>query len=84
MCKSDLLNLVLEYSNLRHLQKMCKKFLLCEPCNNKCCMMIMMMMRDSMSLQGANNEQDYDAQHDAAEHPQDATCDAIPRLEISQ
>ena len=31
-----------------------------------------MMIRDSMSLQGVNNEQDYDAQHDAAEHPQDA------------
>ena len=30
-----------------------------------------MMMRDSMSLQGVTNEQDYDAQHDAAEHPQD-------------
>ena len=42
------------------------------------CMMLMhddaccMMMRDSMSLQGVTNEQDYDAQHDAAEHPQDA------------
>ena len=31
-----------------------------------------MMMRDSMSLQGVSNEQDYDAQQDAAEHPQDA------------
>jgi hypothetical protein len=48
--------------------------------DDACCM----MMRDSMSLQGVNNEQDYDAQHDAAEHPQDATCDAILRLEISQ
>ena len=36
--------------------------------DDACCM----MMRDSMSLQGVNNEQDYDAQHDAAEHPQDA------------
>ena len=48
--------------------------------DDACCM----MMRDSMSLQGVTNEQDYDAQHDAAEHPQDATCDAILRLEISQ
>jgi hypothetical protein len=31
-----------------------------------------MMMRDSLSLQGMSNEQDYDVQHDAAEHPQDA------------
>ena len=37
------------------------------------CMMLMhddawcMMIRDSMSLQGVTNEQDYDAQHDAAE-----------------
>ena len=37
-----------------------------------------MMIRDSLSLQGVSNEQDYDqnmnydAQHDAAEHPQDA------------
>jgi hypothetical protein len=30
------------------------------------------MMRDSLSLQGASNEQDYDAQYDVAEHPQDA------------
>ena len=42
------------------------------------CMMLMhddaccMMMRDSMSLQGVTNEQDYDAQHDATEHPHDA------------
>ena len=49
--------------------------------DDACCM----MMRDSMSLQGVTNEQDYDAQHDAAEHTQqDATCDAILRLEISQ
>ena len=50
--------------------------------DDACCM----MMRDSMPLQGVNNEQDYmyDAQHDAAEHTQDATCDAILRLEISQ
>jgi hypothetical protein len=27
---------------------------------------------DSLSLQGVSNEQDYDAQHDVAEHPQDA------------
>jgi hypothetical protein len=33
-----------------------------------CCM----MMRDNLSLQGVSNEQDYDVQHDAAEHPQDA------------
>jgi hypothetical protein len=33
-----------------------------------CCM----MMRDSMSLQGVSNEQDYDVHHDVAEHPQDA------------
>ena len=41
--------------------------------DDACCM----MMRDSMSLQGVTNEQDYDAQHDAAEHPQDVTqfCD---------
>ena len=31
-----------------------------------------MMIRDSMSLQGVTDEQDYDARHDAAEHPQDA------------
>ena len=31
-----------------------------------------MMMRDTMSLQGVTNEQDYDAQHDAAEPPKDA------------
>ena len=31
-----------------------------------------MMMRDSLSLQGVSNEQDYDAQQDAAEHTQDA------------
>ena len=48
--------------------------------HDACCM----MMRDSMSLQGVTNEQDYDAQHDSAEHPHDATCDAILRLEISQ
>ena len=48
--------------------------------DDACCM----MMRDRLSLQGVNNEQDYDAQHDAAEHPQDATCDAILQLEISQ
>ena len=48
--------------------------------DDACCI----MMRDSMSLQGVNNEQDYDSQHDAAEHPHDATCDAILRLEISQ
>ena len=30
------------------------------------------MMRDSLSLQGVSNEQDYDAQQDAAEHTQDA------------
>jgi hypothetical protein len=33
-----------------------------------CCM----MMRDSLSLQGVSNEQDYDAQHVVAEHQQDA------------
>jgi hypothetical protein len=27
------------------------------------------MMRDSLSLQGVSNEQEYDAQHDVAEHP---------------
>jgi hypothetical protein len=31
-----------------------------------------MMMRDSLSLQGASNEQDYDVQHDVVDHPQDA------------
>ena len=31
-----------------------------------------MMMRDSLSLQGVSNEQDYDVEHDAAEHPHDA------------
>ena len=31
--------------------------------------MMLMMMRDSLSLQGVSNEQDYDAQHDVAEHP---------------
>jgi hypothetical protein len=31
-----------------------------------------MMMRGSMSLQGVTNEQDYDSQHDAAEHPHDS------------
>ena len=38
--------------------------------DDACCM----MMRDSLSLQGVSNEQDYmyDAQQDAAEHPQDA------------
>ena len=36
--------------------------------DDACCM----MMSDSMSLQGVANEQDYDAPHDAAEHPQDA------------
>jgi hypothetical protein len=38
--------------------------------DHACCM----MMRDSMSLQGVSNEQDYmyDAQHDVAEHFQDA------------
>ena len=35
--------------------------------DDACCM----MMRDSMSPQGVNNEQGYDAQHDAAENPQD-------------
>jgi hypothetical protein len=30
-----------------------------------------MMMRDSLSLQGVSNEQDYDVQHDAAKHPKD-------------
>jgi hypothetical protein len=30
-----------------------------------------MIMRDSLSLQGVSNEQDYDVQHDAVEHPQD-------------
>ena len=33
--------------------------------DDACCM----KMRDSMSLQGVTHEQDYDAQHDAAEHP---------------
>jgi hypothetical protein len=33
-----------------------------------CCM----MMRDSLSLQGVSNEPDYNVQHDAAEHLQDA------------
>jgi hypothetical protein len=42
-----------------------------------------MMMRDSLSLQGVSNEQDYDAQQDAAEHPR-MQCDAILRPEISQ
>jgi hypothetical protein len=36
--------------------------------DDTCCM----MMRGSMSLQGVNIEQDYDVQHDAAEHPEDA------------
>jgi hypothetical protein len=36
--------------------------------DNACCM----MMRDSLSLQEVSNEQDYDAQHDVAEHHQDA------------
>ena len=36
--------------------------------DDACCM----MMRDSLSLQGVSNEQDYDAQQDAAEHPPDA------------
>ena len=36
--------------------------------DDACCM----MMRNSMSLQGVSNEQDYDAQHDVAEHPQGA------------
>jgi hypothetical protein len=36
--------------------------------DDACCMMI----RDSLSLRGVSNEQDYDVQHDAAEHPQDA------------
>ena len=40
---------------------------------------------DSLSLQGVSNEQDYDAQHDVAEHPHTRMfCDAILRLEISQ
>ena len=33
---------------------------------------IVMSYITSMSLQGVTNEQDYDAQNDAAEHPQDA------------
>jgi hypothetical protein len=33
-----------------------------------CCM----MMRDSLSFRGVSNEQDYDAQHNVAEHTQDA------------
>jgi hypothetical protein len=36
--------------------------------DDACCM----MMHDSVSLQGVSNEQDYDAQHDVAKHPQDA------------
>ena len=36
--------------------------------DDACCM----MMNDSLSLQGVSNEQDCDAQHDVAEHPQDA------------
>jgi hypothetical protein len=36
--------------------------------DDACCMMI----RDSLSLQGVSIEQDYDVQHDAAEHLQDA------------
>ena len=48
--------------------------------DDACCM----MMRDRLSLRRVSNEQDYDAQHDVAEHPQDAPCDAILRLEISQ
>jgi hypothetical protein len=36
--------------------------------DDACCM----MMRDSLSLQGVSNEQDYDVQHDAAEHTEDA------------
>jgi hypothetical protein len=30
-----------------------------------CCM----LMRDSLSLRGVSNEQDYDVQHDAVKHP---------------
>ena len=47
--------------------------------DDACCM----MMRDSLSLQGVSNEQDYDAQHDVAEHPR-MHSDAILRPEISQ
>jgi hypothetical protein len=34
--------------------------------DDACCV----MTRESLSLQGVSNEQDYDAQHDVAEHPQ--------------
>ena len=36
--------------------------------DDACCM----MMRNSLSLQGVSNEQDYDALHDVVEHPQGA------------
>ena len=45
--------------------------------DDACCM----MMRDSLSLQGVrsvSNEQDYDVQHDAAEHPVLATRTVNP------
>jgi hypothetical protein len=47
--------------------------------DDACCM----MMRDSMSLQGVSIEQDYDIQHDGAEHPR-MPRDTILRLEVSQ
>jgi hypothetical protein len=36
--------------------------------DDACCM----MMRDSLSLQGVSNEQDYDLAHDAADPPSEA------------